>query len=176
MRFRDSAIVILVCVALLFSDVAIAADDMAPTPKLGTVTVLTGDVSGTVFGLDGRTVRSGVVVALKDEKGEKMVATAQTDKAGQYVLKAAPGRYQLMVDGTVKAMLDVTKDAKISKINIIAPAVADPYRAKQWEFLAGVEATSLLIGAGVAILVFAPIAYTVGRNNRKTRTKTVSPD
>jgi hypothetical protein len=164
MKISHVGLAVVLSLALVATNTPVFA---APpvTAKVGTITVASGDVSGSVYDLDGTTVRSSVDVVVKDAEGEKVVAEATTGKDGSYTLTGLEeGSYMLLVDGQVKAVLDVTPEAKVTTINVVAPEMAEPYAAGQWEGLAGFEMTSVLLGAGASALVVGPISYEEGED------------
>ena len=122
-------------------------------PRSESLKVRPGTLSGAVCDSTGKSI-SGISLCLVS--GDKVIAQAETDREGKYVLSnIAAGRYSLLVPGMPAMRVIASQDAETSTLKIVLPQTAGYASPKRTEWV--------LIGLGGGAM--AAVGGAVTANN-----------
>ena len=134
-----------------------------------TVALKSGLLEGTVTDTTGAAVQKAAVQLIN--KDGKVVAKAETSKAGDFKLKSVDaGTYKLLVGKKISLDIVVTDDSELSKLLVLAPNDG-AYSAGAFPTWAWVA----LIGVGVAAAIAIPLAVSDGGHRRRAVASTPPP-
>jgi len=162
-RFRMLFAMTMVIVLGLSPQMGLAATGKA------CVIVAAGDVQGTVSDATGKPMAGAAVNLLKDGK---MVASAVSGKAGQFVLRGiAAGNYELLMPGMNPLPLKAADKGGLATLKVVLP-IQKTYAAAgvsfsgfyDWVIVSFAEAPVVagLVAVGVVTAIAVPIAANSG--------------
>ncbi len=162
----------------------VAAQPHVQEEHASIVALKVGKITGTVTSADPRTPLAGVVLQVLDEKG-RLVTQTTTSEAGIYVLgPLEPGKYRLLLAGRVVTEVEVTRDAKLTKLNFILPRPVYNFLAADLVSGAAAEARAdeaprhlpaVLIALTATAAVVIPLVAVIARRDREKKVVFVSP-